>query len=379
MMENKRAFKWVMGSHYFLYFGMMGIFLPYFNLYCFHLGFDGFQIGSISAVRSFAMILFPILWSMAADRFEARRPIFIFCNILAVISWSAFLFTGEYRYFLLITAVYGIFYAPVISFMEAFTMDGLGDEKSSYGRIRAWGTVSFIFISGLMGKIIDLSSVSIIIGIILGGSLIQALLSVAVPEIRGRKKQYGNAAFLKKPQTIIFLFCAFLMLASHGAYYGFFSIHLETLGFGKSFIGIAWALASVAEIVVMLSSARIFRRFAIEDLLFFSFLIAALRWLILSFSTSPVIILASQMLHALTYATFHIASILHMDRISPQESKTLGQSVNNAMTYGLGLMIGFFFNGYLYEKTGSFHLFAISSIIALAGALILKISHIYSK
>ena len=58
------------------------------------------------------------------------------------------------------------------------------------------------------------------------------------------------------------------MLVSHGAYYGFFSIHLENLGYGSTFIGIAWALASTAEILVMIKSDKIFDRFSLENVLF---------------------------------------------------------------------------------------------------------------
>jgi PPP family 3-phenylpropionic acid transporter len=67
-----------------------------------------------------------------------------------------------------------------------------------------------------------------------------------------------------------------------------------------------------------------------------------------------------------------MASILYIDRLAPSKAKTLGQAVNNAITYGLGLMVGFFLNGYLYEKIGSFSLFIISSLIALAGGLLFR-------
>lgn len=360
----------MMSAHYFLYFGVMGIFLPYFNLYCFHLGFDGFQIGILSAMRSMSMVLFPVFWSMAADRFQIRRGIFILCSFSAAIIWTAFLFTADFRMILIISILYGVFYSPMISFMEAFTMDILGKEKSSYGKVRAWGTIAFILISGGMGKIIDLYSVSLIIVMIPAGSLLQAVLSPGVPRVPGSEKKYGNPDFLFKARPIVFLFCAFLMLVSHGTYYGFFSIHLETLGYSKTFIGLAWALASVAEIGVMMSSARIFRKFAIEKVLLFSFGAAVLRWFILSKAQSPWLILASQGLHAITYGAFHIASILNMDRMSPDQSKTLGQSVNNAVTYGLGMTTGFFISAYLYEKTGSFRLFAISGLIAMTGGMI---------
>jgi len=364
----------IMAAHYFLYFGVMGIFLPYFNLYCFHLGFDGFQIGVLSAMRSMSMVLFPVFWSIAADRFHARRGIFVVCSFSAAIIWTSYLFTEDFHMILTISILYGIFYSPMISFMEAFTMDILDKDKSSYGKVRAWGTIAFVIISGGMGKMTDLYSVHLIVIMILAGSVMQAILSPAVPRISGSSRRYGKPDFLLKARPMIFLFCSFLMLVSHGTYYGFFSIHLETLGYSKTFIGLAWALASVMEVGVMMNSPRIFKRFAIEEVLLFSFGAAVLRWFILSETQSGWIILASQGLHAITYGTFHISCILNMDRMSPEESKTLGQSVNNAITYGLGMTAGFFLSAYLYEKTGSFKLFALSGLIALAGGVIFQCS-----
>ena len=108
----------------------------------------------------------------------------------------------------------------------------------------------------------------------------------------------------------------------------------------------------------------------------FSFLVAALRWLGLFFAVSPAELLFLQIFHAVTYGTFHVASILYIDSLTPDETKTLGQAVNNAITYGLGLMVGFFINGYLFETIGVFKLFLISSLVALGGGVLLKISQI---
>jgi PPP family 3-phenylpropionic acid transporter len=75
-------------------------------------------------------------------------------------------------------------------------------------------------------------------------------------------------------------------------------------------------------------------------------------------------------MHAMTYGSFHMASILYMDRLAPPGAKNVGQAVNNALTYGLGLMAGFFINGALYAGMGSFGLFQISAWIALAGGAV---------
>ena len=369
--ENKRRYHLVIGSQYFLYFGVLGIFLPFFNLYCYHLGFSGFRIGILSAVRSVVMVLFPIIWGALADRLNARKPIYILCNFISALVWALYLFTVDFWLMLVITVFYGIFYAPIISFLEAFTMDLLGTEKKSYGHIRVWGSISFIMIVLVLGKIIALYSVEIIVVLVLAGSLMLSTISTRIPNIQiaPKKRLTPEARSLMDRRVLVFLFCAFLMLVSHGAYYGFFSIHLENLGYGTSFIGLTWALASAAEVLVMIRSDRIFKRFSLETVLIFSFMVAALRWFILFFAQSAPAILLSQVLHAVTYGTFHMASILYIDRLAPDRAKTLGQAVNNAISYGLGLMVGFFISGYFFEITGSFVLFIISCLIALSAGL----------
>lgn len=376
--NSKNSFKFIIGSQYFLYFSVMGIFLPYFNLYCYHLKFSGFQIGALSAIRSVALILFSLGWGALADRFKIRRPIYISCNFISTAIWVFYFYTTDFWAMLVITVFYGIFYSPIISFLEAFTMDVLGTEKKRYGKLRAWGTIAFIITVIVLGRIIDLYSIEIILVLVFVVSSAQAVISPKIPDIQIKKQTSFsvNVKVLLTPRFIVFLFCAFLMLVSHGTYYGFYSIHLENLGYGNTFIGISWALASIAEILVMIKSHRIFKRFSLDNVLVFSFMVAALRWLGLFFAVSPAALLLLQLFHAITYGTFHVASILYIDSLTPDETKTLGQAVNNAITYGLGLMVGFFINGYLFETMGMFKLFMISSLIALSGGVLLKSSQV---
>ena len=365
---------------YFLYFGVMGIFLPYFNLYCLKIGFSGFQIGSLSAVRSIVLIIFAIFWSILADRRSKRRPIFILCSVISTGLWALFSLTTDFYLMLAITIAYGAFYAPLISFLEAFAMDVLGKTKNRYGQTRAWGSVAFIAVVLSLGTLIDHYSVSIIIGLILVLSFAQSVAALAMPRIdTGRQAHAQGATRLFTKQTVIFLICAFLMLVSHGAYYGFFSIHLAQLGYDGSVIGICWALASAAEVVLMINSAHLFARFSFKRVLAFSFFVAALRWGVLYTAQSSTAILASQLLHAITYGAFHMAGILYMDQLAPATAKTLGQALNNAVTYGLGLTIGFFVSGMLYEVFGSQPLFLFSTVTALAGGIIFSGFHALSS
>ncbi|MBF0232084.1 MAG: MFS transporter [Desulfamplus sp.] len=439
--------KLLLATQYFVYFGTLGIALPYFNLFCRHLGFSGFEIGLISSVKTAAVVIFPVLWAMAADRFNSRKSIFILCTLMSAFLWSLLFFTREFLPILIILTVYSVFYSPIIAFIEAFAMNILGKEKKKYGHSRVWGTIAFIGVSLVLGKILLVYPTDIIIPLILAGMVMQSLLSLKMPDSKKKeidkkgveaseeikdgawiekkvceKSQIWNNAHAlmgttknesrmiahipkdfhikvseteRKPEdgagrswsefrdffslrTSLFLFAAFLMLASHGAYYGFFSIYLESLGFGTGFIGFAWALASIAEIAVMVNSDRIFSRFNLKTVMMISFGAAFVRWLLL-FSTSlshdlllfnhatSIVILVSQLLHAFTYGSFHIASILAIDRLSP-EGTTFGQAVNNAVTYGAGMMTGFMISGIFYDNFHAY-LFLASGGVALAGGI----------
>jgi PPP family 3-phenylpropionic acid transporter len=261
------------------------------------------------------------------------------------------------------------------------TIEVLGKEKSSYGIIRAWGSIAFIAMVLFMGYLIDALSIRIILMAVFIGSILQTGFSLQVPYVRrARTGSFrSNARVFFRKRVVVFLLCAFLMLMSHGSYYGFFSIHLENLGYGSTFIGMAWALASLAEIVVMIRSQWVFSRLSYENVLIFSCAVAAIRWFLSGVAMSPYLILLLQITHCVTYGLFHMASILYMDSLSPDQVKTFGQAMNNATTYGLGLMAGFFISGFLYEYTSVLTMFFVSGVLSMAAGLIFAVFTKYAN
>jgi MFS transporter, PPP family, 3-phenylpropionic acid transporter len=370
--QDKQMARWNISIQYALYFGTMGVFLPYFNLYCYHLGFDGVQIGVLSSLRSLIMVLFSLTWAALADRYHKRRFLYILCNLFSTFVFCFFFFFDTFWSMFIITAFYGIFYAPIIAFLEAFSMDHLAGQKRAYGAIRAWGSIAFISVVILLGWLLKRFDIRIILVFILAGGGFLTLVSLKTPEsaLPEPPPFMANINTFFDRRVLVFLFCAYLMLVSHGAYYAFLSIYLEHLGFDSGFIGFAWATASIAEIIVMVKSKKFFQHLSFERILAFSFPVAALRWVLLGTLRSGVAILLLQILHAVTYGMFHMASILYMDHLSPEGTKTLGQSINNAVTYGLGLMTGFFVSGFLYERAGAQFSFLVSALIALTGGAV---------
>lgn len=379
--DQKNFRRKIISLQYFIYFAVLGVSLPYFNLYCHHLGFSGIQIGALSSTRSILLIVFSILWSGIADKYQIRKSIFVGCSCAGTLVWTLYFFHDSFLIILIITSIYSTFNAPIISFLEAMTIEVLGKEKSSYGIIRAWGSIAFIAMVLFMGYLIDALSIRIILMAVFIGSILQTGFSLQVPHVRRvRTGSFrSNARVFFRKRVVVFLLCAFLMLMSHGSYYGFFSIHLENLGYGSTFIGMAWALASLAEIVVMIRSQWVFSRLSYENVLIFSCAVATIRWFLSGVAMSPYLILLLQITHCVTYGLFHMASILYMDSLSPDQVKTFGQAMNNATTYGLGLMAGFFISGFLYEYTSVLTMFFVSGVLSMAAGLIFAVFTKYAN
>ncbi len=354
---------------YFLYFAVMGLTLPYFNLYLSHIHLDGIEIGILSGIRSGLMMVAPLAWSLIADRMKARRAVYILLNAGATLVWTGYFLTTRFPWLAVIGLVHGFLFTPIIAFLEAFSLDTLGRDKNRYGRNRLWGSVAFILVVVGCGRLFDRIGVESILVLVLAGCVLQLVFSFCMPKDTASRPSpdLRLSEGLRSRGAMVFLLCVFLMIASHGGYYGFISIHLEALGFDKTFTGICWAVASVCEIGVMANSRRIFSRFHLKTVLVGSLCIAVLRWAALCVFTTAVPILISQALHAFTYAAFHMAGILTIDRFASDRLKTFAQALNNSIGYGMGLTTGFLVSGWLYERFGYVSMFQVSALIALCG------------
>lgn len=373
-MNNKNKLN--ISVQYFIYFSILGVFLPYFNLYCHKIGFSSFEVGAISSLKTFSTIIFPLFWGFLADRFSIRKKIFIFVNLLSSLIWGFFFFTSSFYPMMIVMFFYSLFHAPIVSFLEAFTVDILGRDKNNYGRIRLWGSIGFVITVFAAGYISDKFGIFTIVLMIFAGSVIHFFLSLKIPETETEKNNFAkfDLSFVFRPRTIFFLLASVLMLGSHGPYYAFFSIYLSDLGLANTFIGVSWGIAVFAEITMMHQSKSIFKKINPGKVLVFSMFAAALRWFILFYFSSAVVIGFSQILHCFSYATFHMASILYIDELTPAGKKTTGQALNNALTYGLGLMAGNLLSGYFYDLSGGRVLFLGAFITAFTGAFIMLFS-----
>ena len=107
-----------------------------------------------------------------------------------------------------------------------------------------------------------------------------------------------------------------------------------------------WALGVVAEILLFLVMARLLERFSLREVLLASFLIAALRWLLLGQLADHLgVLLIAQLMHAATFGSFHAAAIHFVQRSFGHRQQGQGQALYASLS-GIGGALGALYAGY---------------------------------
>ena len=200
------------------------------------------------------------------------------------------------------------------------------------------------------------------------------LVSLSVPESASRHlslQQVPLKTVLKQPSVLAFLAICFLMLLAHGPYYTFYSIYLEMHGYGRSLIGVLWALGVVAEIGVFLLMHRWLPRFGIRLVLLASCLLSALRWaLIALFPENLPMLIAAQSLHAASYGMFHASAIAWVHQHFTGRNQGRGQALYSSVSFGAVGAAGSLLSGYLWLTPGPAATYLLASAVALIAFVI---------
>ncbi|NMY40926.1 MFS transporter [Pseudomonas sp. WS 5013] len=369
---------WRLSAFYFFYFAMLGATAPFLPLYFQHLGFAPARIGELVAIPMLMRCLAPNLWGWLGDRSGQRLRIVRFGALCTLLSFALIFVDQSYAWLALVMALHAFFWHAVLPQFEVITLAHLREQSARYSQVRLWGSIGFIVAVIGLGELFERFSpglfpamvVLILVGILLGSLWVPN----AVPQARaGQGGEGGFLAQLLRPGVPAFFLCVALMQLSHGPYYTFLTLHLERLGYERGFIGQMWALGVVAEIVLFLFMARILTRFSVRWVLAASFLLAALRWLLLGNLADHLgVLLFAQLLHAATFGSFHAAAIHFVQRSFGPNQQGQGQALYAALA-GTGGALGALYAGYSWESLGAAWTFAIASLVALAAAIIIAL------
>ena len=362
---------WRLSAYYFIYFAFFGVFGPYFGLYLQSLSLSAWDIGLLMSQMQLMRVFGPFLSGWLADRMVERIQVIRLASLLALITFLSFFFLSGFVALLLATAILSFFWTAVLPLLEALTFDHLREDSARYSRIRLWGSIGFIAAVTGTGVLLDRQPLSSLLGacvVTLLGILLCAWLVPESPPNRQGSALAPIGKFLRQ-KRVKALFCGcFAMSMAHGAYYIFYSIYLADHGYSKSLVGGLWSLGVVAEIAILFFMARVMRRFSLRMILLASFAAAGARFSLIGVGVEyPLALVAAQLLHGLTFGSFHAAAITAVNRWFPGSMRVRAQALYASLTFGAGGLIGGLLGGWTWGSLGGEVTFVLSSVYALIG------------
>nr|WP_245399143.1 MFS transporter [Pseudomonas syringae] len=365
-----------MSGFYVCYFALLGSAAPFMALYLSHLGFSSARIGELIAIPMLMRCVAPNLWGWLGDHTGRRLTIVRFGAVFTLLAFSLILVQKTYAWLAMVMALYAFFWHAILPQFEVITLAHLQGQTSRYSQIRLWGSIGFILAVVVLGRVFERVSLDlfpyILLAIMAGIAVSSVWVPNAQPAASTRATEPGGfLRQLMRPGIMAFYISVALMLLSHGPYYTFLTLHLEALGYSRSLIGLLWAVGVVAEVLMFMVMSRILQRFSVRQVLFASFLLAALRWLLLGlFAEHLTALLIAQVMHAATFGSFHAAAIHFVQRSFGPRQQGQGQALYAALS-GVGGALGALYSGYSWNALGPVWTFAIASLAALAAAVMI--------
>ena len=368
---------WRLSAYYFFYFAFVGAFSPYFGLYLASIGFTAADIAIVMSLMQVMRILAPSLWGWLADRIGARTPIIRVAGAASLGGFLIFFSTEQFIGVFVAMALMSFFWSASLPLVEALTLEHLKSRVSRYGAVRVWGSIGFVVTVLVLGDLLERTDLGLVLwacSILLAGIF---LCSLSVPEApvhaeRAVATQSLRDILCSGPVAGLFG-AAFFMSCAHGALYVFYSIHLDEHGYSKRLIGGLWTLGVLAEIGVFLCMPWLLRRFTLRSLLLAALLAASLRFVIIGWAVaSPAWLVGAQLLHGLTFGAFHASSVAALNQWFDARQQARAQALYGSVSFGAGGMVGGLLSGWMWAPLGGAWAFAVSSLFALAGYLLLR-------
>jgi PPP family 3-phenylpropionic acid transporter len=374
-MSTTKNYHWRIAGFYFFYYAFVGMFAPYWSLYLKSIHFDAIEIGILMSIQPVMRMVATNVWGWLADHTGKRLLVVqIAASLSALFYLGMFVATGFWAVFL-VMALMNFFWSASMPLVEATTLSYLGKNTAHYGRIRSWGSIGFIVSVVVLGYAFDYVAIAWLLwaGLVCEVGILIFSRQVPKTEVLAHHTDHQPIKQIVLQPRVLALFGAcFLMAVAHGPYYTFYSIYLVEHGYAKSAVGALWALGVICEIGVFFIMPSLVQRFGFARIMLASFAAAVLRFLLIGWAVDwVVLVLFAQMLHAMTFGSFHAASIGMVHEFFQGRHQSKGQALFGSFTYGAGGMLGGLASGPIWQHWGASALYTFSAGAALLGLLLM--------
>ena len=297
---------------YFTLFFCYGVYFPFFTLWANDKLQNDFLLNiALSLPIIIRTLLFPFL-SQIYDYTKIKTA-----NYLTVLTLVITLFIiieyieNNIIFMSFFIGAITLFFNILPHSLDTYSLDALRNKRISYGRVRMWGSVSLILgiiVSSFLlnAETIDVFSYLMILGLcvcIISGFILPSKLTIDMQKVT-IKKQYFDFLFFTKIsfESWSIFFAGALVLCSHAPFQVYGPLILHQQGYSMFMIGIFWLISAFSEILIFASNSKL----SIKTTFYLASTLSCLRWFLMAFSESFIVIFICQLTHGITFGLTHL-------------------------------------------------------------------------
>ncbi|WP_459679657.1 3-phenylpropionate MFS transporter [Vibrio comitans] len=347
-------------SQYFLgFFFAYGVYLPFWALWFKDQGVSASDIGLLLGIAFATRCAANLIITPRIHKIEHLMPALRVLSLASLAFIAFHFFTGGSFWLMAVaTILFNACCGPIIPISDAMANHYARLKMLDYGRTRLWGSIAFIAGSTVVGFLVANFGIDFIVYTALAGIAFSIVASMRNPN--PMPVTQGNAqsirpklsSLLREWPVIKFIGLISLIQGSHAAYYGFSTIYWKDAGYSADIIGYLWSLGVVAEVCIFAFSNRWFGKWTLRSLFLVASIGVVVRWGLTASTTMLFALVLIQLLHGVTFALAHIATIRYIQDAEQHKMVAL-QALYNAIPLGIVMATMTALSGWGYELWGA--------------------------
>jgi PPP family 3-phenylpropionic acid transporter len=372
-----------LASYYFLFFLSMSVVMPYTSLYFSDRGFSHTTVGLILSLWALVSIVAQPVMGMLNDRINNPRKIMMVCAIAAPVLSLGFYFMNGLAAILVLSVFFAWFQSSGGPIGDAMAVEIASEKGFSFGSVRLWGALSFAvgtFASSILYEKFGYNDIFIYY-IVLNTTVCVAIMLLPAAQItRRRVTLFGQMGeVVRNKRFMIFVVTSMLMVMSASINMNFLPLYFKELGFNKSWIGSAYAIAAIIEVPMFWVATKLSKRIGRYQLLCIAALIYCMQFFTMFSYANVSLTLAVQLLNGVAFAFVAGTSVEIVHSYATEGTKATMQTVYAAVTWGLGGIVGNAMGGMVVDRFGAQSLYLILFGLCMAASLLFIVNKNHQK
>lgn len=358
---------------WFVYFGSLGIFFPYFALYLReNAALSGTEVGFVLAIAPLIGMVAQPFWGYVADRTGARSRMLAYLTLGTALGYLG-LGAAEGFWPIVAAAVpMAMVGTAIFPMMTSVSLAILRDAgRHAFGNVRVWGTVGYFILiivfpwtlesyraaAGVATAAPGVSQPGLGLMFPISAGLVLAAACVAfflpkrgVVSLRAARGDWREL-LRNRPFVGLLLFSLSAHFLMHGSMW-LFPLFVRSRGGDLETIRNMWILMLVFEIPLVLLTGSGLKRLGARGLLVVGVVAGGLRWFLSAVTSEANLLFAVQALHGVTVVGLNLGSPLYLDAVAPEKLRSTAQGILSMVGAGLAGVASNLAAGWLMDRAG---------------------------